>query len=754
VTALFKFSPRHLAQGEFAWSPVVPPMVVAGLLLCALALVAYSVGGLRSLPRRDRIVLGVLRGLAFALLAGCLLRPTLILSRAIPQRNILAIVLDDSRSMRVADVDGERRLAAAQRVFADSSDLVRRLGDRFVLRFFRFSGSASPIESAKRLDASGTVSDLSAALTGVRQELIDFPLAGIVLVSDGADNVGDDFDKPLLALRANKVPVYAIGVGRERFTHDVGVERFDVPPSTLAGGGVSGSVLLSLRDVAGDSVRLSISADGRMVGTATAIAPRGRDAMTVAVRVPSLPVGTHRMRVSALPLRGELLTENNSAEAMLRVRPEGERVLYLEGEPRPEFAFLRRAIAGDSAIRLVGLMQSAKGKFFRLGVDDSLELRDGFPTRRDELFGYRTIVLGSVEASFFSGDQLRMLAEFVSRRGGSVIALGGRGAFAEGGWTGTPLADVLPVAFANGAERLADTAVIEVTVHPTKEGAQHPAIQLGPTATSASRWDSLPQLTVVNRFGALRPGATVLLSGVPASGPDIPVLVLERYGRGTAAVLGVQDSWRWQMSPSLPVEDVTHQTLWRQLLRWMLDQVPDRVEVSVSPEIAAPGQPVAIHARVSDAEYVDLNNAAVSAHVTTPSGAERDIPMEWTLHDDGAYAGQLMADEAGSYQVVVEARHGADTAYSAAAALVADTTGADLGRAELRRDLLQRLATSTGGRYYPLAEASRLLKDVEFTAGGITARDAHDLWDMPIVLLLLVVLLVSDWALRRVRGLA
>ncbi|MES2307040.1 MAG: hypothetical protein V4558_16175 [Gemmatimonadota bacterium] len=753
ATALFKYSPRQFSQGEVTFSPVVPPVLLAVLLLVALVIVVRSAGGL-ALQTRDRVVLGGLRAVAFIVLALCLLRPSLVLSRAVPQRNVLAVVLDDSRSMRLPDVAGVSRLAAVRRTFADSTALVRQLADKFVLRFFRFAGNSGPIVGASALTATGTRTDLGTAVGSVRAELADLPLAGVVVVSDGADNAAGDLEAPLLAYRARKVPIYTVGVGSERFTHDVGVERFSLPSSTLLGGGVQAEVLLSARDIAGDTVRLAVEADGRMVASEVAVVPAGRDVFPVALRVPPLPAGLHRISVRALPMRGEVITENNSADAMLRVRPAMEKVLYVEGEPRPEFAFLRRAISGDSGIQLVGLLQSAKGKYLRLGVDDSLELRDGFPSRREDLFRYKAIVLGSVEASFFTGDQLRMLGDFVSRRGGTIIALGGRGSFAEGGWSGTPLADVLPIALDARAARASDTAVVELTVHPTAAGSVHPALRLGATSASLRRWDSLPQLSAVNRFGPLREGATVLLTGKPANGADVPVLVVERYGRGMAAVLGVQDSWRWQMSPRLPVEDQSHQVLWRQLLRWSLDQVPERVEVTVTPDHADPGQAVSIRARVSDAGYFDVNDAVVSAQVTTPGGVQRDVPLEWTLHDDGSYAGQFVAEQLGQYELTVMAHRGADTMRSTVSALVADTTAADVGRAELRTGLLTRLAEATGGRYYPLSDVSRLVRDVEFTSAGIAARDAHDLWDMPIVLIVLVLLLGAEWGFRRYRGLA
>ncbi|MES2123330.1 MAG: hypothetical protein V4503_01455 [Gemmatimonadota bacterium] len=753
ITALFRYSPRQFAQGELVLAPVFPVVLVALLLLAALALVAYSASRLQALSRRDRIFLALLRSGVLLIVAGALLRPSLLLSRAVPQRNVLAIAIDDSRSMRLTDLPAGSRLSAVQQRFADSSALVRRLGDRFVLRFYRFAGTASPLPRVDDLTGHGTRTDLAGALAGIRQDLADLPLAGVILVSDGADNGTSDLEPSLLALRARRVPVFTVGVGRKQFDHDLGLERLTLPPTTLAGGGVAASVLLRARGAGGDSIQLAIEADGRLVGTENTVMPRDRELLSVSLRIPPLEDGMHRITVRALPLRGESVTENNLVDGLLQVRPAGEKVLYVEGEPRPEFAFLRRALMADSAIQLVGLLQSAKGKYLRLGVDDSLELRDGFPVTREALFRYRVLVLGSVEASFFTGDQLRMLADFVSRRGGTLIALGGRGAFAEGGWSGTPLADLLPITFESRATGSAPDAV-ELAVHPTSAGAVHPALWLGPGSASLRRWDSLPALTAVNRFGQIRPGATVLLAGKAAGGNDIPVLSVERFGRGMAAVFGVQDSWRWQMSPLLPVDDVTHSTLWRQLLRWSLDQVPSRVDAGVLPDHADPGQAVEIVARVADAEYNDLNDAHVVAHVTTPSGVERELPMEWTLRDDGSYRASYGADEVGSYRVVVESRRGADTSRSAATSFVADTLGADIGRAELRTSLLQRIADATGGRYYSLASVDRVVDDAQYTAAGIVTRDAHDLWNIPVVLLFLVLLLGVEWAFRRFRGLS
>lgn len=755
---LFKYPPHLFRRGALGLAPGLPVPVLIGGAVVSAGILIVTLRGLRTAaPVRDRLVLGALRAAAILLLIGCLMRPVLLLSRAVPQRNVLGVLLDDSRSMRLADVAGTSRLEAVRAAFGDSAALVRRLGDRFVLRFFRFGADAGAVTGAGALRGTGTRTDLSAALQAAQDELAGVPLAGLVLVSDGADNAGTDLTAPLLALRARRVPVYTVGVGQERFEKDAGIERVALPASALTGAGVLSEVAIRVRGMAGQQLDLVAEDDGRVVAQRPVPISGKEDVARVELRLPPLSPGFHPLTFKVRPVAGEIVTENNEYRGVLRIRPGPEKILYVEGEPRPEMGFLRRAVAGDSALQLVAMLRSAKGKFLRLGVDDSLELATGFPTRREELFRYRAIVLGSLEASFFTGDQLRMLADFVSRRGGGLIVLGGRSALAEGGYAETPLAEVLPVTLRRRLDSDTEPPAVELSPRLTPAGKLHPALQLGTTEDAAARWDSMPPLTAVNRLGPVKPGAMVLLAGrSDPGGATQPILVVQRFGRGTAALLGVQDTWLWRMHPSIPVEDRTHATFWRQLLRWSLDGVPERLEVAATPARAGPGEPVVVRARLSDEAYLDANDGAVLARVQSPGGQTVEVPLAWTLRGDGVYEGRFVAQERGLYRIEAEARRGADTTLtrSAPAALLVDDYGADVEQPELRAPLLRRIAAETGGRYYPIGQAARLADDAAYTESGVTVRESRDLWDMPAVFLALVGLLGTEWAYRRRRGLA
>jgi hypothetical protein len=216
----------------------------------------------------------------------------------------------------------------------------------------------------------------------------------------------------------------------------------------------------------------------------------------------------------------------------------------------------------------------------------------------------------------------------------------------------------------------------------------------------------------------------------------------------------VQDSWNWQMDPESPVEDQTYSRFWRQTLRWLTSDVPNRVVVSLPTDQANPKSPIALRASVADSIFVPRNDAKVVAHLTSDAGDVRDLPLDWAIDRDGEYRGTFTPDRPGTYTVRIDATlpNGAsfgDTAYLRVADL-----NTEYYDSEMRAPLLQRMAKETGGKFYTPATASTLAADVALSKHGVTVVNQMDLWDMPAVLLLLVSLLASEWWYRKARGLA
>ena len=523
-------------------------------------------------------MLAAIRLATLLLVLFCLFRPVLVVKAAVPQQNFLGVLVDDSRSMQIGDVNGQARSAFARQHFAaPDADVLKTLSSRFVIRSFRFSSTAQRLTSPNELSFGGAQTRIGAALDGARQELAGLPLAGLVVVTDGADTTDAELTDALLAMKAADVPVFTVGLGRESLTKDVQIDRVSTPSSALKGTSLMVDALVTQTGYAGETVTLDVEDEGRIVGSQEVKLPIDGEPAAVRVRFMASDSGPRVFRFRISPRPGELVTQNNQRESLVDVYDRTEKILYFEGEPRPELKFLHRAVDDDKNLQVVTLLRTADNKYYRLLLDTKEQLADAFPKTRDELFAYRGLILGSIEAGAFTGDQLRMISEFVERRGGGLLMLGGARSFSEGGYAGTPVADALPVQLDRVTRSLDTWSVSRVKVRPTRAGEGHALAQIAPTeAASLNRWNELPTLISVNTIKGLKPGATVLLTGTDEKRTTQPVLAFQRYGRGKALAFTVLDSWRWQMHASIPLEDMTHENYWRQLLRWLVDGVPVR----------------------------------------------------------------------------------------------------------------------------------------------------------------------------------
>ncbi len=740
-------------QGDFTWGLSRPVLLVVagGTALAVLALLTYR-GVSATDGARDRVVLVGLRLAALAVLLFCLFRPTLILKAAVPQQNFLGVLVDDSRSMSIADRDGQTRAAfIQQQLTGPNAKLLAALSQRFVVRFFSFASSSDRVASPADLKFNGTATRLGQALDRARDELSGLPLAGLVMVSDGADTSDAAIDQTLASLKTRSIPVFTVGLGQERFARDIQVTRVETPRAVLKGTALVVDVVLSQTGYGGQTVPLSVEDDGRIVSTQEVTLPPDGESATVKVRFTASEPGARVFSFKVPAQKDEQVTQNNARDALVQVNDRAEKILYYEGEPRFELKFVRRAVEDDKNLQVVTLDRTAENKYYRQAVTSPDELVGGFPKTREELFAYRGIILGSVEAASFTPEQLRMLADFVNKRGGGLLMLGGRRSFAEGGWGGTPVGEVLPVVIESANAKYFS----EVQARPTRAGATFPVTEIaGDERASSAKWNDMPPVTTVNAIRQAKPGATVLLTGVDNRKQDQIVLAYQRYGRGKSIAMPIQDSWLWRMDAKVAVNDTTHAMFWRRLIRWLVDGVPEQVNVSTTADRVEPGEPITLTAEVLDPAYVEVNDSRVVAHVTSPSGKTTDVPVEWTVARDGDYRASVVPDESGIWEFRVSADRDQKPLGTATMHVRVSAGDAEYFDAGMRAPLLKRIAEETGGRFFTPANAASLPEAISYSGRGVTVVEERELWDMPALFILLIGLVGAEWGYRRMRGLA
>jgi uncharacterized membrane protein len=755
--ALFTYRPVVFQQGDFRFNLSTGSVVAAALVAAVMIVAMVTYRTVRGKGRvRDRVVLTALRMGALALVLFCLLRPTLVVRAAVPQQNVVAVLLDDSRSMQIPDWKGQARGEFVRQEFgAADRPLLKSLSDRFLVRTFRFSSTAGRLNSVNDLKFAGSQTRLGNALQGAREELAGLPVAGVVLVSDGADTSDASLAEALLGMKAEKLPVFTVGVGTAALPRDIQIDRVSTPRTVLKNASLLVDIVVTQTGYAGKTVSVDVEDEGRIVGSQQVTFPSDGSPATARVRATATEAGPRTFKFKVSPQPDEVVAQNNVRDALIDVRDDREKILYFEGEPRFEMKFLRRAVADDKNLSVIALQRTADNKFLRIGVVGPDALLGGFPTSREELFAYRGLILGSVEAGAFTGDQLQMIADFVDRRGGGLMMLGGARSFGEGGYGGTPVADALPLTIDPKTRASDPGELARLKVAPTRAGESHASTQIAQSeAASLARWRDLPQVTSVNAALQPKAGATVLLNGTDERGRTQPVLTWQQYGRGKAVALTLQDTWQWQMHASITLEDQTHENYWRQMLRWLVEGVPGPVDVHAMPDRVEPGEAVTIEAAIVDPTFVEVNDATVLAHVVSPNGSAMDIPMQWTGERDGQYRGTFVSSQAGSYEVSVDATRNAKGLGSGKIYVRAGASDAEYFDPTMHEGPLRRIAEETGGRFYTPETVAGMAEDVRYAGRGVTSVEERELWNMPIILIALIGLVCAEWGYRRAVGLS
>jgi hypothetical protein len=460
--------------------------------------------------------------------------------------------------------------------------------------------------------------------------------------------------------------------------------------------------------------------------------------------------GAKSLRFGIEPIAGEENLSNNAMTRPMLVSDAKRRILYIEGEPRWEFKFIRRAEEDDPTVQLVSMLRTSENKIYRQGISDPSELADGFPVRPENLFGYAGIIIGSVDADYFTPLQQELLREYVDRRGGGVLFLGGRSSLSDGGWGASSMNELLPTFLPAGRNSFHRNSA---TVELTTAGVDSPITRLlDDPAKNAERWKKLTYLADYQDAGSPKPGASVLAQ-MNAGRRKLPMLITQNYGHGRTAIMATGGTWRWQMSEALG--DPSHDLFWQQLLRWLVADSPGPVTASMPARNLMDEGHVQVAAQVRDRQFQPMANAHVTAHIVGPEGANalidlmpsRETPgqyqTEWTAEKPGAYLAEITAESVGSQPQEL----GRDVLTFQREDGIAENF-----HTEQNQSLLQQLASQTGGRYWEPSDLKNLPRDIAYSEAGISVRTTDELWNMPIVFVLLLGLPITEWLLRRKWG--
>ncbi len=751
------------------------------------------------------LVLTLLRAAAAATLLVLLLEPTLRTERTERQRSVVAVLVDRSDSMSLRDRwtdPAERRSLARWAGVADPSALPRSewayrslagsareagvrntretwkqgsarkakaggaqiaapwlnaLEKTHEVRVYAFGGDrrATTVTGLRsRAAVSGDATRLGDAIATTLEEFAGQPLAGIVLLSDGGSNMGED---PVAAgerAGERRVPVFTVGVGDPTPPHDLAVASLLVDDVVRKGDEVAVNVGLKHSGLAGRSVRLTLREDGREVAKqAVTLAEAGQQDVLFNYR--PRQVGARVLQVTAAPLTGEVSRQNNAREARVRVVEKQLKVLYLEGSPRWEYRYLKNAILRDPTIRLACLLLDSEPSG---GGEGNLKIA-GFPGDRKPLFEYDIVVLGDVPRASLPDAQLALLRAFVEERGGSLIVIAGE-AHMPWEYVGSPLEAILPAVLLSAAAAprgdgggWGRTADEPFGLKLTEAGRRHPMLQLeADPSANARRWVGLPGSFWIGLIQRPKPGAAVLVEatgGGAGSSASLPLVMTQTVGEGTTFLSLVDSTWRWRYR----LGDTYFYRYWGQVLRTMTPhELPGEnrlVKINADRERYLAGERVVLRARALTPTFHPLRVEALTASVVRDDGTRTVVRLSPLADRPGVYTAEWAPPRPGQYRVLLRPAAGGE----AETEFTVEEASRERRDPAMNRELLQRVARASGGAYLSLPDLDRLPGRIPDRSERRVTRAERPLWDAPLPLALFSLLLVGEWLLRKKVGL-
>ena len=730
---------------RFVAESAIPEALLWGVLVAGLLMALVNFLPAVRMQRRVRVLSFLFRLGMVGLFLLMLLRLHLYLDIRRGRDQGWLALLDDSGSMRTADVEGGARFKAA----LDDLDAVRRVVKRKVdLTAGTLSGAALGDEAGEK-----TATHIHAAIL---RELASRPrLQRLLLLTDGRDIGQQDFSATAEALKSRGVSL-AVGLygSAEPVPDAMITARLERSVIRL---GESLVIRGALTDpAAGATCVLALLEDGKKVQEST-IARESYEWFEIMYK-PEKP-GLHRYTLS-LPVADDS-SENNQASFFADVRDEKINVLMIEGMPRFEFKLVKVALETDPLVHLVTICQMPGGGVYVQGGALHANPGEGIIKSEPDLFKYDVIILRDVPRSMFRTDTdlsetpMKLLVSFVLKRGGGLVTTGGQSVYRAGGYQDSPLAAILPFDLSDGIAKQAQFPG-SFSVDVSDDQHDHPLLRLlGDPAENRRLWQSLPEFDGCNNVGNFKPMARPLLTRTTkirtATGTTnsvvVPVMGYQDLGSGKILSTSVDTTWYWQLQPDFDPPPL--ETLMANIVRYLAPEPGARAggvnitAVNPTPEL---GQTVVLSSLLRDKAYEPLRMANLKVTVTKPDGRYLTLYPCDLPERPGYYEYRFLADQAGDWTAV--AKLGKDTQTTR---FVVREAAGEYTELSANREGMQALADAAGG--VVVDDIAAWAKQTDTRPVTEPAARDLELWNSPAILVLFILLVSADCYVRKRHGL-
>ncbi|HUU93652.1 MAG TPA: glutamine amidotransferase, partial [Phycisphaerae bacterium] len=559
------------AAGDSGWQT---QMALMGLvaLACGVWVLFFYLRVFNYLGRLPMAGLLAMRLLAILLLVLLIFKPVLSFEETLEHRTDLYLLVDASESMSVSDYpDTPHRLSLAAR---QVEEYLGRLQTAFEVKRFWFDTRAHEVEQDQWPSPEGDATNLTRAVKDVLAAAQMIDTSGIILMSDGLHNAGGDVVKEITALGPPRI--YTVGIGTDLTAQsgyqDISIEDIRAPEESTVNNIAKITVDVEAVGLADRGIQVELRENDAPLASAPLRLDSVPGSQSVTLTFTPETLGRHTYSVRIRPDPAERRSENNERDVHLLVTDPKIRVLYVEGVVRPEYKPLKSVLETDPNVEVLALVQVKRGEFLQSGSMTGVSLT-GFPQTLEDMRKFDVYIVGDLDRSYFSRQQLENLKTAISE-GRGVVMIGGYSSFGPGGYEGTAMEEILPVAV---GPRSIGQETTPFVLKLTPEGANHP-IFYGTRDFFRYQSDTprqqLPYLKGCNVLARAKPGASILAEHPERTNENGPltVLAVHNYGKGRAAAFAADTTYQWYLPFKALGRESPYIKFWGQMVRWLANK--------------------------------------------------------------------------------------------------------------------------------------------------------------------------------------
>ncbi len=701
------------------------------ILACLFAILTYR-HTFPPLGKRKKTLLLGLRIIALFSLFLVLSEPILTIARRVSQKPVIALLLDVSRSMSLKGAD-IKRIEELQNLL--KNDIFEKISSEAELKTFGFADSLVRVDiKGKFPDSLGTATSIGEGIKLVEKKLKEENLVGIVILSDGANNLGED---PVLVARSEDIPIYTCGVGEYIPPRDVSIERILYTDIGYVGDQIP--IRVDISQTGFDRIKIPVSIkEKKKTLTQQNLSP-GKSGATQTVNLTITPEepGLHQYRLTIPVLEGESVKENNQRSFTIKVLKSKIKILLITGSLNWEYTFLKRALERDRNIKLETLIYGKKRQ----------PLVGRFPQGEKQLSSFDILIF--VDPSrFILKDHKKQIEDFVFSQGGSASFLLGKVFLDSHGFM--EISSLLPFDLAGRSITFSSP---RLNLKLTEEGKLHPITRLVENLDENIKiWSDLPPFLGVCALGSVTKDATNLAGFKNPLNRDTfsPGIVVRNYGKGKVMAITVTPFWRWDfLLWGIGKDNQIYQTFWNNSVRWLVVREDmDLINLFTDKKIYKGGERITFKAKIFDQNYQRIEDASVVVNIEGEALPDSEV-VNLSLDESGRYTATLGALPPGKYSFVGNAFRDGEKMGAKKGEFLVEEYSVEDSDLKTNFDLLKRIAEVSGGRYYEKDQIENLVGDLKLVEKEEQKKKEIQLWNHPLLLVIFILCLSIEWAIRK-----